>query len=419
MRLSRPRVGDSFLRLTAGLILAALPLSLRAANLPDGFTEVLVAENLGAPTAMAFAPDGRLFVCSQDGDLRVIKDGVLLPTPFVNLNVDSHGERGLLGVAFDPDFATNQFVYVYYTVPGTRPTTGSAGSPPNGDVAVAGSEQIILSLEPLSAASNHNGGAHPLRSRRQAVRGGRRKRERPERAELGQPARQDAAHQPRRDDPDATTRSSRPPTGQTARSGPWACATRSPSRSSPAPAACSSTTSARARCEEINDGVAGANYGWPESEGPRVEPRPRRAPLFAYGHGAGGTRGCAITGGAFYNPAVQQFPADYVGDVLLRRPLQRVDPPVRPGDRGPPRPSPPASRTPSTSRSGRTASSITSPAARRRCGRSSSETARRTRRPRPRSRTPPAAPSTTRATRSNMRARPPIPKTAPPCRRAL
>ena len=64
---------------------------------------------------MAFAPDGRLFVCEQGGKLRVIKDGSLLPTPFVTLTVDSAGERGLLGVAFDPAFATNGFVYVYYT----------------------------------------------------------------------------------------------------------------------------------------------------------------------------------------------------------------------------------------------------------------------------------------------------------------
>ena len=54
---------------------------------------------------MQFAPDGRLFVCEQGANLRVIKNGVLLPTPFVSLTVDSSGERGLLGMAFDPDFS--------------------------------------------------------------------------------------------------------------------------------------------------------------------------------------------------------------------------------------------------------------------------------------------------------------------------
>ena len=78
-----------------------------AATLPTGFNETPVAAALASPTAMQFAPDGRLFVCEQGGQLRVIKDGALLPTPFLTLTVSSVGERGLLGVAFDPAFATN------------------------------------------------------------------------------------------------------------------------------------------------------------------------------------------------------------------------------------------------------------------------------------------------------------------------
>src|SRR5881394_2317048 len=131
-----------------------------AANLPTGFTEVQVGGNLsGSLTAMAFAPDGRLFVCQQGGQLRVIKNGVLLSTPFVSLTVDSSGERGLLGVAFDPNFASNQFVYLYYTA--TTPAIHNRVSrfTASGDVAVPGSETVILELENLSSATNHNGGA--------------------------------------------------------------------------------------------------------------------------------------------------------------------------------------------------------------------------------------------------------------------
>ena len=87
-----------------------------AATLPAGFSETQVATGLSNPTAMAFAPDGRLFVCLQGGQLRVIKNGALLATPFLSVAVDASGERGLLGVAFDPNFATKQFVYIYYTV---------------------------------------------------------------------------------------------------------------------------------------------------------------------------------------------------------------------------------------------------------------------------------------------------------------
>src|SRR5262245_57128818 len=70
-----------------------------AATVPAGFTDALVATGLTNPTAMALAPDGRIFVCEQAGTLRVIKNGALLATPFLTVTVDSSGERGLLGVA--------------------------------------------------------------------------------------------------------------------------------------------------------------------------------------------------------------------------------------------------------------------------------------------------------------------------------
>src|SRR5713226_8476517 len=140
--------------LFSGVLLAAV-----AATLPTGFVETQIASGLSSPTAMEFAPDGRLFVCLQGGNLRVVKNGALLPAPFVTLTVDSAGERGLLGVAFDPNFAANNFVYVYYTA--TTPATHNRLSrfTANGDVAVGGSEQTILDLNSLSSATNHNGGA--------------------------------------------------------------------------------------------------------------------------------------------------------------------------------------------------------------------------------------------------------------------
>src|SRR3954447_15207262 len=88
-------------------------------TVPAGFTETLFGgHGFENGTALAFAPDGRLFVCTQAGQVRIIRNNTLLTTPFMSLNVDSTGERGLLGIAFDPNFATTRFVYVYYTVPG-------------------------------------------------------------------------------------------------------------------------------------------------------------------------------------------------------------------------------------------------------------------------------------------------------------
>src|SRR5262245_47667614 len=94
----RPTTPSSFAyRFVIGitiLLLFSAQFSLRAADLPSGFTETLITSGLSSPTAMAMAPDGRIFVCQQNGGLRVIKNGSLLTTPFLTLNVSSSGERG-------------------------------------------------------------------------------------------------------------------------------------------------------------------------------------------------------------------------------------------------------------------------------------------------------------------------------------
>src|SRR5262249_16100087 len=108
--------------LSAALAWAPAP-SLSAAALPPGFADFQVATGLASPTAMAIAPDGRLFVCEQGGGLRVIKNGPLLPAPFFSISVDSNGEPALFGGAFDPDFPANQSAYFYYTT--------STSPPPN------------------------------------------------------------------------------------------------------------------------------------------------------------------------------------------------------------------------------------------------------------------------------------------------
>jgi hypothetical protein len=68
--------------------------------------------------------------------------------------------------------------------------------------------------------------------------------------------------------------------------------------------------------EEINDGIAGSNYGWPTTEGATSDPR-FRSPLFAYGHGGGTSNGCAITGGVFYDAPTRPFPSPYHDDYFF------------------------------------------------------------------------------------------------------
>ena len=70
-----------------------------------------------SPIDLAFTPDGRMLVATQPGQLRVYKNGELLQTPALDLSgkICTNSERGLLGVAVDPNFSTNHYVYLYYT----------------------------------------------------------------------------------------------------------------------------------------------------------------------------------------------------------------------------------------------------------------------------------------------------------------
>ncbi len=91
------------------------PLPPEVAWLVDGFAVEAVAQGLAAPVKMAFAPDGRLFFNELlSGNVRILSAaGTLLPTPFANVPVAGGGERGLLGIALAPDFATSGHVFVF------------------------------------------------------------------------------------------------------------------------------------------------------------------------------------------------------------------------------------------------------------------------------------------------------------------
>jgi glucose/arabinose dehydrogenase len=297
------------------------PSEINAATLPADFIETQVASGFTNPTAMAFAPDGRLFVCQQGGQLRVVKNGTLLATPFVSLTVDSNGERGLLGVAFDPNFVTNNFVYIYYTA--TTPQVHNrvsrfTASVANPDLAQSGSEVAILDLNNLSGATNHNGGAIHFGPDGKLY------------IAVGENA--NAANAQTignllgkilRINPDGTLPADNPTSFPGIAGSPsginraiWSVGLRNPFTFTfhPVSGRMFINDVGQNSWEEINDGIAGSNYGWSICEGACTPPSANfRDPLFQYGHGSSPTTGCAITGGAFYNPSTVNFPADYVG----------------------------------------------------------------------------------------------------------
>ncbi len=301
------RLADAPLRMLFAFSALSLSAVAGAATLPSGFSESVVASGISNPTAMAFAPDGRLFVAQQTGQLRVVKNDALLPAPFVTISVNSSGERGLLGIAFDPDFGTNAFVYVYYTA--TTPVLHNRVSrfTADGDTALPGSEVPILDLDPLSA-TNHNGGAirfgpdgllyvavgdnaNGVNAQTLANRHGKILR-------IG------GDGSIPNDNPFVANASG-------ANRSIWALGLRNPFTFAfqSGSGRLFINDVGQGSWEEIDDGVAGANYGWPATEGPTTNPL-YAAPLHAYPHGDGS---CAITGGAFYDASVGTYPASYAG----------------------------------------------------------------------------------------------------------
>jgi glucose/arabinose dehydrogenase len=123
--------------LASGILTAAISSPAQAVTtLPPGFQEKIVFSGLTNPTAVRFAPDGRVFVAEKRGVIKVF-DSLTDTSPDVfadlNANVYNFWDRGLLGMALDPNFAANPYVYVLYTFdhelgsPATPPRWGTQG----------------------------------------------------------------------------------------------------------------------------------------------------------------------------------------------------------------------------------------------------------------------------------------------------
>jgi glucose/arabinose dehydrogenase len=304
------------------------------ATVPTGFRDLPFVGGVSNATSMSFAPDGRLFVTQQGGQLRVVTrnasgGGTLQTGPFLTVATDSVGERGLLSVTFDPDFMNNGYVYVYYTVPQTprfnRVSRFKAMDADPGPGYRPGNfrddgvpEFVVMNLDPLSGATNHNGGAmHFGADGKLYIAVG----------ENATPSHSQTLSNRHgkmlRINSDGTIPTDNPfyneATG--ANRAIWALGLRNPFTFEVQPGTgrifINDVGSAgTGRREEINEGAPGANYGWPGIEGYRVsQPLPTigtyRDPVFAYNPASVG--GNAITGGTFYNPPVQNFPQQYVG----------------------------------------------------------------------------------------------------------
>ena len=277
---------------------------------PAGFQQVLVANGISNPTVMAFAPDGRLFVAQQTGALRIIENGVLLSTPAITLSVNASGERGLLGIAFDPDFNNNHFIYLYYTLSSAANNRISRFTVSGNTIAPA-SESVVLNLDPLSGATNHNGGTIQFGPDGKLYVGVG------ENANTLHSQNLDTYHgKILRINPDGSVPAGNPFTGTSAqRQRVWEYGMRNPYTLTiqPGTGRIFVNDVGQNTWEEVNDcTVGGLNYGWPTAEGNSSNPAFTN-PVYAYAHGGGIGFGCAITGGTFFNPSSTNYPPEYIG----------------------------------------------------------------------------------------------------------
>ena len=333
--------------LLAVVLLALVPAAGRAAVVPAGFTDERVVD-VAAPTSVAFTPDGRILIATQGGTLK-LRDAAGGMTDALRLGsrVCTNGERGLLGVAVDPQFAANRFIYVYYTFAnaGGCPLRSTSG-PVNrvaryslGDDGIARAETVLVDGI-LSYAGNHNAGDlafGPDGFLYVTVGDGG--------CNFAAPANcagaNDAARNPStllgkvlRIDrngaaPEANgggalcAASGSAPAGQRCRE-TFASGLRNPFRMAVDPNSASTrifvNDVGQAAWEEVNQLQVGADYGWNLREGPCVRgsrsncpppPSGLTDPIFAYPH----TSDCrSITGGAFVPGGA--WPQDYDGNYL-------------------------------------------------------------------------------------------------------
>jgi len=281
------------------------------------FQNEVLATGLNLPTNIEFLPDGRMLVMELQGAIKVLPAPYTTPepTPFLQItNIGSAGvQQGIYDLTLDPDFANNHFYYVFYTL-GTpnrdRVSRFTANS--NLTETVAGSETVLYQ-DPLDANSEHHGGALNFASDGKLYFTTGEHFDAAAAQSLSSP--RGKLHRINKDGTVPTDNPFYDGTGPNVDS-IWALGLRNPFRAYyDAPTnrllvgdvGGNDYSTAK---EEVNVGARGANYGWPNSEGPCSAPC--TSPLYSYPHNG---RDASITGGFVYHGTA--FPASYHGSYFF------------------------------------------------------------------------------------------------------
>ena len=250
----------------------------------------VVASRLREPTDFQFLPDGRILVAEKGGTLRIVDDGVVSKRPVGRLWVLTQGERGLDGLAVDPDFADNGYIYVAYTTLGGRDRL--ARLTVDGDKVVFGSQKVLLQSTDRSALFHH-GGALGFGPDGTLYWGVGDNKNGANAQDLG------TIHgKIIRINPDGTVPSDNPDLGPDALPQIYAYGFRNPFRLTFTPTGQLLVADVGENSfEELNLVTAGGNYGWPEAEG-NCSSCSSINPIYTYAHDG---NGAAITSVLFYN----------------------------------------------------------------------------------------------------------------------
>jgi glucose/arabinose dehydrogenase len=154
----------SLVAATAAVLLIAATVTSTSASFTPGVTRIAlrpVASGFNDPVFVTGAGDGsgRLFVVEQGGTIRVVKNGTVLPTPFLDVSgsISHGGEQGLLGLAFHPDFSANHKLYVYFTTTSGSIAVNEYRVTTNADQVAPGTGRRIITIAHPNF-DNHNGG---------------------------------------------------------------------------------------------------------------------------------------------------------------------------------------------------------------------------------------------------------------------
>lgn len=287
--------------------LASTPLA--AGTPPADFqTSLVIGDGLNGPSGFEIAPDGRIFILERAGKIKIVKDGELLPTPFADLPSEDTGDRGLIGIAFDPDFGvSNHFVYFYYT--GRDLLNHLVRFNAADDVGTDGPFELFRTTSPSNLL--HVGGSirfGPDGKLYFAV------------GDNGNGALAQDLSSPHgkilRINRDGSIPADNPFAGQPGKLGSiWAYGFRNPWRFQfdSATGQLYGGDVGNYEWEEMNHIVKGGNYGWPLHEGTCAAECPGYVnPIHAYPHDGDSA---AVTGGPVYRG--DMFPPEYRGDLFF------------------------------------------------------------------------------------------------------